>query len=476
MAVPALYAASRVATLREIVQELRGQAAQSALAVRRLDASLMRVDRYQRSYVAAADPEMAPLMHAATSEVAAAIDTLRAAGFEEQVDGAEIPLVQIGDANEHLEALVEQKMLEEATAYLIDRAAPLVERARAAVPGLAAAIDEKTGARVPVAQKSAEAAATATTAAVLLGAALAVALALSGARILSGPLDRLRRSMARVAEGTFEAPSDLPYDRMDEVGDLSRSFRTMTLRLAELDRLKAEFVGSISHDLKTPVSVISGYTELLQDELSGTLNPRQNDILLALAEQTRTVQRRIDQLLEISRMESGRLQLEMEQIDLRHFAAELHREFEPTARIRSITLESAVHETTPSCIIADPELLRIDIIGNLIGNALKFTPAGGMITVSVRPDGERVVFEVSDTGPGIPDDQVARIFDRYYQGRGATGGAGMGLAIAKAAVDNHGGRIDVHSRIGRGTRFRVTLPQQPVSSQLPSDPSTSDLG
>src|SRR5690606_19124882 len=150
---------------------------------------------------------------------------------------------------------------------------------RAAIPSLAAAIDERTNERAATAQLNAVAAGTATTAAVLVACALAGMLALAAAGVLTHPLDRLRRAMSRVADGTFEAPADLPYDRTDEVGDLSRSFRTMTVRLAELERLKAEFVGSASHDLKTPISIITGYAELIHDELAGPLHKRHRELL-----------------------------------------------------------------------------------------------------------------------------------------------------------------------------------------------------
>jgi signal transduction histidine kinase len=473
MAGPALYAVNRVNALRDIVLELRGQAAQSALAVGRLDAALVDVDRYQRVYVATLDPHVAALMHAGTNQVAAAIATLQAAGYGDAVAHAGIRTERLRESATRIEALVAQELPAEATAYLIADATPLVETARAAVPGLAAAIDMDMGARVPVAQRSAVTAGTATTAAVLVGVALAIALALAAARVLTRPLGRLRRAMARVAEGTFETPPDLPYHRVDEVGDLSRSFRTMTLRLAELDRLKAEFVGAVSHDLKSPISVIAGYAELMREELGGSLSARQDELLHSLAAQTRTLQHRVDQLLEISRMESGRLRLGLEAIDIRHFLQQVHREFEPVARTRELRLELSLHDGAPPTIIADPDVLRGDVIANLIGNALEFTPAGGAIRIVLRPDGERVCIEVADTGIGMSHDQLGRIFERYYESRGANGAPGLGLAIAKAGVEQHGGRIEVQSQPGRGTRFRVTLPVRSVSSSYAEQPPVS---
>jgi signal transduction histidine kinase len=243
----------------------------------------------------------------------------------------------------------------------------------------------------------------------------------------------------------------------------------MTLRLAELDRLKAEFVGTASHDLKTPISIITGYAELIHEELGGPLHARHRELLRSLSEQTHTLQRRVDQLLEISRMEAGRVRLGLEEINIRHFASEVQRAFHRPARTRDIQLDMSIHDNVPPFLIADPDVLRTDIIGNLIDNALKFTPPGGMIRLSIRPDGDRLSIEVADTGCGIPQDQLDHIFEKYYQGRGTSGGAGLGLAIARAGVEAHGGSIHVISRAERGTRFRISLPLRAVTT-LPPHP------
>jgi signal transduction histidine kinase len=464
MAGPALYGVTRVSMLRDIVLELHGQGAESALAAGRLEAALVRIDHGQRTYVATGDARAAELMRSGAAEAVAAIVTLRAAGYGDLLTDADIHVDVLTASAAHITALVEQGRFDDATSFLVSRASPLVERARGAVPGIAVRIDERTSARVPVARRSAVAAATATTAAVLVGVALSIVLALAAARQLTGPLDGLRRAMARVAEGTFDAPSELPDERTDEIGDLSRSFKTMTRRLAELDRMKADFVGTISHDLKTPVSVIAGYAELMQEELGPLLTARQGEMLRSMSDQTRTLQRRMDQLVEFSRMESGRLKLGLEEIDLRNFVEDVQREFAPAARLCEVRLELFTHDATPPSILADPDVLRADIVGNLMANALKYTPPGGTISLSVRPDGPRVILEIADTGPGIPQDQLERIFDRYYQSRGTTRGSGLGLTIAKAGVENHGGRIEARSRIGHGTRVRVTLPGRSVSS------------
>ncbi|HSJ23747.1 MAG TPA: HAMP domain-containing sensor histidine kinase [Longimicrobiales bacterium] len=458
MSLPALFAADRVTTLRDVVLELRGQGAQAGLAAGRLQAAVARLGHYQRLYVAAPDGVLAEQMHDALTEVASQLDVLRTSGYADVVRETGLEAHQLAAVTGRISALVESGQLNSATEYLHDMATPLVQQAYDAVPVLAAAIDAKTNAGVATAQRSAEAAGTATLLALIGAIVLAFMLAIGASSALTRPIDRLRLAMAEVAEGSFEAPPELPYNRTDELGHLSRSFRTMTLRLAELDRLKAEFVGTASHDLKTPISIINGYAELMQEELDESLQHRHREVLRSLAEQTRTLQRRVDQLLEISRMEAGRLRLGLEEMDARHFIAELHRAFEPAARMHDVRFELEIHPQTPPTLVADPDVLRTDVLGNLIGNALKFTPAGGTIRLAIRPEGDHVAMEVADTGPGIPPEQINRIFEKYYQGRGSGGGAGLGLAIARAAVEAHGGRIEVRSQVGRGSRFRVLIP------------------
>ncbi|MEX1183229.1 MAG: HAMP domain-containing sensor histidine kinase [Gemmatimonadota bacterium] len=458
MTVPALHGVTRITALRDIVMDMGGQAAQSGLAAGRLQALLGQVDRYQRLYVATADAEHAVEMREALDEAATEVAILRAAGYGDAVNDAGVRLDPMEQATDHTVSLVEQGMLDSATTFLITTATPLIERGRTGVPAIAGAIDARATGQVASAQRTAVTAGTATTLAFAVALALAFALAFGASSVLTRPIDRLRRAMARVAEGTFEAPPGLPYDRHDELGELFRSFRAMTLRLSELDCMKAEFIATASHDLKTPISIIGGYAEMMQDELDSALGPRHRELLASLTDQTRALQHRIDQLLDISRMEAGRLRLGIELIDLRHFADGIRQEFEPAARSSGLRFELSLDENTPPLVMGDPDILRHDVLGNLIGNALKFTPAGGLIRMSVRPDGDSVHVEVADTGPGIPTDQIGRIFEKYYQGRGSMGGAGLGLAIARAAVEAHGGRIEVQSSVGRGTRFRVILP------------------
>ena len=456
MAVPAIYGVSRVAEVRDIALDLQEQAATSALAVGDLRTALGELDRYQSLYVAFRENDDATRMWGHLNDAVVQLETLRDAGYAAAVDSAAIPIGSLRDDTALLESLVSAGQLDSATHYRETTAAPRLKHATSAVPQLAHAIDRYTTAGVVAAQRSAHAATTAALTAMLIALALAGALAVAAAGVFSAPIERLAAAMARVADGDFDAPRTLPYERLDEIGNLSRSFRAMTARLQQLDRMKAEFLGAASQGLKTPIGVIGGYAELIREEANGDLTARHRELLAALSEQTDVLRRRLDQLLEMSRMESGTLALGLEEIYLRHFVTDMQREFTPRAGARGIQLSVRLDERTPPFIVADPDLLRVDILGNVIGNAIQYTPSGGTIDVVVRPDADLIVFEVADSGPGLPEDRVDNLFEKH--GRDASAGAGLGLAIARAAVQAHNGRIDGRNMPGGGARFRIAIP------------------
>lgn len=467
MAVPAIYGVTRVAEVRDIALDLREQAATSSLAVGKLRTALAELDQWQRAYVVGRESDQAVLMWGSLDNAARQIGALREGGYAEAVDNAQIPIDSMRNVTARLESLVSAGQLDSATIYREIAAAPLFRNADPAVQQLAQAIDRYTAARFEAAERSADAATTAAMTAMLIAIAFAGLLAFAAAAVFSAPIQRLAAAMARVADGVFDAPRTLPYDRLDEIGDLSRSFRAMTARLQQLDRMKAEFLGAASQGLKTPIGVIGGYAELIREEANGDLTTRHRELLAALSDQADVLRRRLDQLLEMSRMESGTLSLGLEEVYLRHFVTDLQREFTPRAAARGIHLSVKLDERTPPFIVADPDLLRVDILGNIIGNAVQYTPSGGTVEVVVRPDADLIVFEVTDSGPGLPQDRVDNLFEKH--GREASAGAGLGLAIAHAAVQAHNGRIDGRNQPGGGARFRIALPAIQSSQLLQPD-------
>jgi signal transduction histidine kinase len=242
----------------------------------------------------------------------------------------------------------------------------------------------------------------------------------------------------------------------------------MTHRLAELDRMKAEFMSIATHELKTPINVISGYAELMAERVYGDLSDKQGEALVAIREQTRVLTQLVNQLLDISRLEAGGLRLHVRAVSVVDLFRRVERSFEGLAQRRNIAFSVEIDPSAPATIDADAERLSDQVLGNLISNALKFTPEGGRIAVRVWMDGDALQIEVEDTGTGIPPDKLPYIFDKFYQvgDQARSKGAGLGLAIAHEVVEAHGGTIRAESEVGGGTRFHIALPVAQRSTQL----------
>jgi signal transduction histidine kinase len=235
----------------------------------------------------------------------------------------------------------------------------------------------------------------------------------------------------------------------------------MAAQLEELDRLKAEFVSIATHELKTPVNVMLGYLQLLQENVYGDLNDRQREIAATLVSQTQQLSRLIRQLLDVSRFDAGGGKLETRPVVLPEFLIDLERAFRVLALQREVSFEVKSDRDIPHEVIWDPVRIN-EVLGNLLSNAFKFTNKNGRVSLMVGREGDQVRMAVSDTGAGIPREQLPHIFEKFYQADTqaplALRGAGLGLAIAKSIVTAHNGAIEVESRVGVGTTFTIRLP------------------
>ncbi len=257
-------------------------------------------------------------------------------------------------------------------------------------------------------------------------------------------------------------------------------------RLKELDRLKSNFLATVSHELRTPLTSIIGYSEMLQAGIAGDLSEEQASFVETIRGKGELLLSLITSLLDLNKLERGQLTIEPELVDPRAVLAEVQETYRPEAEKKRIKLEVECADNVPQ-LHADPVRLR-QILINLAGNAIKFTPENGQVRLRAAasemtladPDDDgdasfgaalmlapepAIEFSISDTGIGIADDQVAKIFDAFYQVDGSStreyGGAGLGLAIAKNLVEAHHGTIRVESRPEQGSIFFVTLPQLP---------------
>jgi signal transduction histidine kinase len=235
----------------------------------------------------------------------------------------------------------------------------------------------------------------------------------------------------------------------------------------ELERLQREFIQNVSHELRTPLGIVRGYAELLEKGELGQLQPEQQEPINIIARRTRMLNKLVEDIM--ATLEIQRQALRRESVDLAHLARQAVNDLQVAAGWAKLTLTL---ETAPNLPAVSGDLIALRrVLDNLIGNALKFTPAGGCVTVRLRRDGDNIEMQVSDTGVGIPQDQLGRIFDRFYQVDGSAkrrfGGVGLGLALVKEIVESHHGQITVTSQVGVGTTFTVRLPKD---DKLPATP------
>lgn len=285
-----------------------------------------------------------------------------------------------------------------------------------------------------------------------------------GARVLTRPLGRLRSVSSRFAQGELEVRA--PSYEVLEVDELARQFNVMadrlseSLRLLEADRDRLrEFVADVSHELRTPIAALRTFTELQREEELD--EAQRQEFLDRSTQQISRLEWMSTNLLDLSRIDAGIFPLDVRPGDLREpvrAVVEAHAEQADRAGI------SLVFE-----VPSEPVMLRFDrerivqLLSNLVGNALKFTPRGGEVVVDVAARADEALIEVRDSGPGIPEADLPLVFDRFFRGTNVgdarASGSGLGLAIARSIVEMHGGSISVSSAIGQGSTFTVRLPR-----------------
>lgn len=476
LVLPGLYAMERLDEIRDIAFELKAEHGSAKVALGRLEAGLGQVDANLRSYVAEPGPESRAGVFETLGRTRTELSELEKAGYAEDAAATMAALEHLEYVILRLERLVYANDLSGATDFFFEEIQPVLADARASLSKVSEAVDLRSDLATERAAELSSTTAKAIPLALLMSLGLAIAIGILIIRTFITPLQQLRGAMARVAQGEFQAPPELSAERVDELGDLNRSFISMTEELAELHRLRAEFVSIVTHDLKTPINVLSGYSEMLQEGLYGELSDPQREALTAMEEQAGVLMEQVGQLVNLSRYEAGAFRLLLELTYLADICTGLERTFEALARQKGIRFEVELDPQAPEKIEVDADRLRNEVLGNLLGNAFKFTPSGGRVSVRIRPDmprRDRVVIEVSDSGVGIPVHELPQVFDMYYQGQSGTRtkGSGIGLAIAKEIVEMHGGEIGVQSREGRGTSFRVTLPVAQKGQEEPIDAS-----
>jgi signal transduction histidine kinase len=285
------------------------------------------------------------------------------------------------------------------------------------------------------------------------------------------PLRRLGEATRRLAAGDLagRVPDAEVESSYAEVADLARQFNVMAERLEEsVDLIRRDrdrsrdFLADVSHELRTPLAALRMNTELLQGQ-AGSDPTTRAEFLATSREQLDRLDWLAHNLLELSKLESGLLRLDLRPDDLRSTVESAFEQAEPAARRRGVAMELRL-PPGPVRVRHDPQRIG-QVAANLLGNAIKVTPPGGSVVLALEPHRDGARLTVRDTGVGIDASEIPHIFERFYRGSRANeargSGSGLGLAIVKSIVDMHGGRIAVESRLGAGTTFTVVLPRDP---------------
>lgn len=301
---------------------------------------------------------------------------------------------------------------------------------------------------------------------VLVAVAVAVAAGIWSTHRLLRPLGDLSAAAHRIAAGRYDEP--VPRPRELELARVADDVNALAARLAETEARRMRLLGEVSHEMRTPLTVLDGCVEGLQD---GVFSPGP-ELYAELSGGLRRLRRLSEDLGALSRAEEGRLGLRIAPLDLAAVAVRAAERLRPQLDDAALVLETeAVGDPLP--VVGDADRLA-QVVTNLVGNALAATPQGGRVTVRCHVTGEHAVVEVADTGMGLGEDEVDRIFERFYRvprtaARPANAGSGIGLTIARGIVHAHGGTLVATSPgLGSGSTFTIRLPIAPADRRFAS--------
>jgi signal transduction histidine kinase len=251
---------------------------------------------------------------------------------------------------------------------------------------------------------------------------------------------------------------------MEQNENYQKTIEKQIIQLKKLDKVKSNFLSLTSHELRSPMSVIKGYIQMMLKGNLGTISNEQKKALEIVLRNSNQLDTLIQDILDISRLESGTMRFIPERTNVKNMVEQTIETMQSIADRKNIKINVSVEENTPDLVV-DQERIK-QVIVNLLNNAIKFSYEGSIITIFVRKTGNNVLFEIQDFGRGIPKDKQDKIFEIFYQTDlerdRKFGGVGMGLAISRGIILAHGGKIWVESEPGKGSTFRLTLPITPI--------------
>ena len=303
----------------------------------------------------------------------------------------------------------------------------------------------------------------------VLGLAAAGLLAWWLSRRVTRPVLALSRAADDVAARQYDV--ELPaLPSGDEIGDLADRFSEMAARLAESEQRERNFLMTVSHELRTPLSAIRGHVDALQEGLADDPEARRESLDVISGEADRLA-RLVGDVLDLAKLEADRFALREEEVDLGQLLGQAHLSFAEEARRRGVELD--IDSCDEFVVMTDGDRV-LQIVSNLIGNALQWTPRGGTVALSLSETSGAAMITVADSGPGIPAELRENVFRPFYSKDGGQGGTGLGLAIAYELTQALGGRIELETEIGAGAQFNLILPVRPVRG-APGAPAPAGL-
>jgi len=277
-------------------------------------------------------------------------------------------------------------------------------------------------------------------------------------RSITHPISALVKKTRDIGRGEFRG--DVRLSSPPELAELASAFNLMCNKLGELDQMKSDFFSNVTHELRNPLSSIKMGISLLEGGREGPLTEGQKELLTLIKQENNRMVGLVNAILDLSKMEAGMMTYQMEQKSIVPMIEQVMKEMKPLVETKKIRLESEVAEKLPTPKVDAEKFLQV--LRNVIGNALKFTPEGGRVNISVRKIDQGLQIGVADTGPGIPEKNLTTIFEKFQQIQTKdsykTRGSGLGLAIAKQVITHHGGRIWAESKLGQGSTFFIVLP------------------
>ncbi|MES2178786.1 MAG: HAMP domain-containing sensor histidine kinase [Gemmatimonadota bacterium] len=464
--VPLLVARNSIVRLHSDVRDLREGEFQASLVLGRLRDALADVRAREVALSVVKSDTVLAQLDGALRRASALADSLRRYKLKPTSDRITGDLAVVAPAVDSEYSLIRADALNAADSLSTSTIAPSLRDADHAIVQAEAQLRDRTTDRVTAAEEALGDVEDISVAALSIALLLATIIALWLTRSISAPVHALERGMEAVAGGELSHELKFDVERKDEFGRLAVSFREMTRQLRDLDKLRAEFVSIASHELKTPINVILGYLQLMQEGVYGQLTEKQLPVTKTIENQARTLARLASQLLDVSRFEAGGGRIEPRPIRLYSMLDDLERTFHVLAVQRGVDFRVSRMDALPEEVVWDPERIN-EVTGNLLSNAFKFTPSGGTVELTAGPLENGVCIEVKDSGAGIAADQLPHVFEKFYQANNqksaSAKGTGLGLAIAKEIVEAHQGKITVTSEVGAGTTFLLKLPRAVVN-------------